>query len=258
MKNFVKKITVAIVLIVVTFIGLFFLQGHFAAKGLTEYVFSYDTENLLAYEVVRCNTSFRKPEFAFIDQEYNQYTKTDDFSIDFHYIEDTLHINQNDWTKYYIGSTDIINTTFPQLVAMVKEDCSQFQQGYDNPDPEGIGWTYTPAEPLEKQAKDIWLYSYRDVRTSDIFKEIYGDMSTMTDEELVALKRRITAEGMDSRVEDENNADLLKEEWEELTEEERQILIDTYGDWRELDDTALAEWIRRLQDDVAAGKFSLE
>ena len=169
-----------------------------------------------------------------------------------------LNISENNWGKNGVGATDIKNTTFPELVKMVKEDCGQFQDGYDNPDPDGPAWTYSKAEIIEEQAESIRLYSFRNVRYMDIFKEIYGDMSTMTDEELVALKTRITREGMDEHVETRRIIKEMEKEWETLTEDQKQKVIDTYDDWREMDDEGRVEFFNRIQSDVISGKFSLE
>ncbi len=54
----------------------------------------------------------------------------------------------------FTGATTVKNITFPELVAMVKEDCSQFQKGHGGYYGNELTWSYTEAEP-EKTPEEL-------------------------------------------------------------------------------------------------------
>ena len=247
MKKVIKILLLITILPVIY--GVFCMLQNYQIKGALEKYNESELDD--KHALIRCNYNILLPEFAYV------FFAMDQGHISFDQIKKVFWSTQ-DWDTSSTGGTTIKNTTFPELVKMVKEDCGQFQDGYDNPDPDGPAWTYSKAETIEEQAESIRLYSFRNVRYMDIFKEIYGDMSTMTDEELVALKTRITREGMDEHVETRRIIKEMEKEWETLTEDQKQKVIDTYDDWREMDDEGRVEFFNRIQSDVISGKFSLE
>ncbi len=58
-----------------------------------------------------------------------------------------------EWESEYTGGTDVENTTFPELVEMVKEDCSQFQKAKGSASDETINWSYSPYIPRPPEPK---------------------------------------------------------------------------------------------------------
>jgi hypothetical protein len=77
-------------------------------------------------EIVKCDLfDIFSPKYAFVG-EYNDELNSK--KIFFYKIKkESIFSNQN-LTDDYIGGTDIKNTTFPELLKMVKKDCSQFQK----------------------------------------------------------------------------------------------------------------------------------
>jgi hypothetical protein len=103
---------------------------------------------LVSSNYIRCDYNFFSPRVAFVDETKNRYDNNQEFSIDFHYVDDIYNISENNWTDNYIGSTDIKNTTFLELLKMVKEDCSQFQKNKEEGE---ITWGYRKAEPQKER-----------------------------------------------------------------------------------------------------------
>ena len=117
------------------------------------------------YEIVKCNLfDVMNPEYAFVGILTVYGTRS--YEVDFYNLEKNNPFSE---TKVnYTGGTTVTNTTFPELVKMVKEDCGQFQEsyidltGYENYndlsseeqskiwpeiDAKNLGWTYTPYTP---------------------------------------------------------------------------------------------------------------
>ncbi|MCK5589296.1 MAG: hypothetical protein KAI16_03225 [Candidatus Pacebacteria bacterium] len=134
-KKIIGLIILAISLVVVYF-GIYVIQNKALINSYVEY-----NEGQGENSFVRCNLSIFEPEFASVFFAMNQghisFKKTSLFSQ-----------TKQEWENSYIGGTTIKNTTFPELLKMVKEDCYQFQEDYDNPkvNEGGIDWGYREAD----------------------------------------------------------------------------------------------------------------
>ena len=121
-----------------------------------------------------------------------------------------------EWRQSRIGGTTVINTTFDELVEMIKDDCSQFQEDYDNPlvDEGGIDWGYREADPSEppKTEEDLEYEKMQDIigetRSTrymfnetftdfqqEKFTEMFGDPNSMKPEEIYEMKQGIYNNG---------------------------------------------------------------
>jgi len=208
MKYIIKKISIAAILTISIVFVLFSIQNYLAKKSLVKYIFSYNTDNLLNYATVRCNLNIFKPEFAFIDKENNKYTGKTNLSIDFHYVEDIFNIKGNDWTRYYLGSTDIKNTTFSELVKMVKEDCKQFKKSVGGFHDKTINWSYSKPSTKKEVNKEIIqnikieFQDYPD-KVRDLFIKKYGNIESMSDAEILEVNKKIKDEGLDGEIQEQ-------------------------------------------------------
>ena len=111
-----------------------------------------------------------RPDVAFVS-DHILLDDIDEMKVYFYKIKNIF--SEEEENREFIGVATIKNTTFPELVKMVKEDCSQFQEGYldytgyehlsDKErderyweiDRKNLGWTYTPyipePEPTEEE-----------------------------------------------------------------------------------------------------------
>jgi len=185
------------------------------------------------YEMVNCNFSLNNPEHAFVSFQHYIYpednTEMKFWRVDFYLLKRSNIFSQK-WDIQRTGGTTITNTTFPELVKMVKEDCSQFQADYNNPDPDGIDWGYREAEPAPtpeqvKEEEDQRYYSmvkstryqltmFTELQKSK-FIEVYGNIMTMTDDEVYQVAKRIKDNGFDESLKkyfyDSEGKPILKE-----------------------------------------------
>jgi len=233
------------------------------------------------HEVIKCNLfDFINPEFAFVGIMTVYDTRS--YEVDFYQPDDNNPFN----TKVvYTGGTTIENTTFPELVEMVKEDCDQFKKAYydkselgytdDMTDTEkterwhatelkNINWSYSKAPSQEEGNEDI-AESFRrnminnySVEGRDTFTEIYGDPFLMSNEEVVALKERIDEEGEDERIYIADRIGAFKRGYPKLTDKQKQIILDKYGEWEHLTDKELADYSARIGEDSATGELVLD
>lgn len=163
-------------------------------------------DKFIAYQVVRCDFGISNIEYAFIG-EYKD--RIDNLKTFFYEMKRKSLFTVNDWSDNYIGGTTIKNTTFPQLVAMVKEDCSQFQKGKGDYWGEDIAWSHTPAptkEELDERHVDSMRSDFVDLseESREIFYRVYGvthkDMTTNDEKTLEIYNKIEKDEGLHSDV----------------------------------------------------------
>ncbi len=89
------------------------------------------------------------------------------FNLEYVVIHDLFNVGRNEFYIYFFkqknifnferertGGTTVKNTTFPQLLKMVREDCYQFQKPKGTPRDKEINWRYvkyTPEPPKTKE-----------------------------------------------------------------------------------------------------------
>jgi hypothetical protein len=130
-------------LIVLTFI--FLLQTSLLKRSLENKWLTAKETEFNGYEFVRCNWSIFEPKVAFVD-DYILLGDIKGLEVHFYTQKNLFDFSRDSWSEsHYTGGTDVKNTTFKELVKMVKENCSQFQKGYLD---------YTGYEHLSEQEKD--------------------------------------------------------------------------------------------------------
>ncbi len=154
-----ERIIKIIIIILISFVLLYFvsfwIQNIIIKKNIDNYIlsFQYNVENIKKRDVVRCNYNILRPEFAEVELENRN--NRDILYISFWKGDILFRITKENWRKYKVGGTTISNTTFPQLLAMVKEDCYQFQKSNNwyNKESKEIKWNWSRAETKEEREK---------------------------------------------------------------------------------------------------------
>lgn len=168
------KKSIKIILILFAFIAIVILITEILIykkidkKLIEKEVFS-ESENVqnsyISYQPVKCRFSFSAMEYAFISHLHYIYPEDDvdmeSLNIGFYNVSRT-HFFSSNWKINYTGSTEVHNTTFTQLVKMVKEDCSQFQRGHGDYYGDELAWSYSPYDPeleefLERDSQEFRL-----------------------------------------------------------------------------------------------------
>lgn len=174
--------------------------------------------------------------------------------------------DEQSWLDNRTGGATVKNATYEQILSMVKEDCSQFQQPKGDPKNESINWRYVKAEQpnYKRMLIDLRRQYAKDLDSIERFNSLYGDPSDLTDEAAKKLYQKIESEGIDPQLENRFNEyekdryiSIFKSELNRITDAQKQKVIDTYGQWDDLDRDQLYEFIMRIADDREAGRFEL-
>lgn len=154
MKKIIFIFTILIVVPIIIYFGIYLIQGQTIKKSFVNY-----NEGVGNDTFIRCNYNIFNPEFAYtfnlnlISEDGYEFNKK---MISFHKPKHLFSQTNEEWESSYTGGTTIQNTTFPELVEMVKEDCSQFRKGHGDYYGEDLAWSYSPYEPEpEKSQEDI-------------------------------------------------------------------------------------------------------
>jgi len=166
----VIKVFISIIIMLLFFYSIFFiLQNHEIKNALEKY---NEAELNDEHALIRCNYNIMEPEFAYVFFAMNQG------HISFDQIN-KIFWKAKDWKTSSTGGTTIKNTTFPELVEMVKDDCSQFQGGHGDFYGEDLAWSYSPA-PTQKELDRRHIlslrseYKYYSPEVIEIFNSIYN------------------------------------------------------------------------------------
>ena len=215
-----KKVVILITILIFIFLVISQLITFNAVKST---LYDYNTkgknqivhDSIKNYDAIMCNLNIFQPKYILITSAHYQYNDIDRKSLSIGFFNISRpHIFSFNWQIEYTGGTTVKNTTFPELVKMVKEDCYQFQEDYDNPNPEtGIDWGYREAEPpkaqeeIEEEKIENYYSVIRGARYqfdnffTDFQKEkiieFYGDLSQMTDDEVYKAAKDIDENGLD-------------------------------------------------------------
>ena len=154
MKKYIQTAILTTFALSIIYFFVFASQNYIFKKTFQEYNGEdFGSDSYL----VRCNYNIFKPGFA-----YTFYFK-DRGEISFEKPGAIFSLNKNVWKDSYTGGTTVRNTTFPQLLKMVKEDCYQFQKSKGDRRDKTINWSYgkytpeapkTPQQILEEQREE--------------------------------------------------------------------------------------------------------
>ena len=136
-KTAIKIVIGLFILGIIGFFGIYFIQNKYEIKKLNNLFLGADIEkgDLTKIQSVRCNWNIFKPEYAVVHDLFNNITR--EYNIYF--------FNQKNIFSFEIeriGTTTVKNTTFEELLKMVKEDCYQFQKSKGTPKDKTINWGY--------------------------------------------------------------------------------------------------------------------
>ncbi len=142
MKKVILLIIEIIILIGIVYFGIYKYQNHSLKKS-----FSIEKkESFKEAEFVRCNWNIFNPEFAY----------TFPGTIGFYKSNNLFYQTKEEWNQNRTGGTTVKNTTFPQLLEMVKEDCEQFKKPKGERTDKTINWSYGKYKPpKEKTPEEI-------------------------------------------------------------------------------------------------------
>jgi len=162
MKKYIIT-TFAVLIVILTILIAMSYKSSYSAL-YKEKILAQDIEIQNAfknYEIVNCNFNLKNPEHAFVSFQHYIYPEDNSemkfWRVDFYDLSRTNIFSLN-WNIQRTGGTDIKNTTFPELVKMVKEDCGQFQKSKGNHDDPSINWSYseyTPEPVLSPEAQAV-------------------------------------------------------------------------------------------------------
>jgi len=202
-KKIVKIIIALTISIPILYLGVFLIQSHTLKNSFAkEQIAKFDEDT----KWIRCDSRILEPEFAFA------FGTGNGGRIGFYRSENLFYQTEKEWENNEIGGTTVINTTFPELVKMVKKDCYQFQEDYDNPlvDKGGIDWGYREVEPpkteeelkMEKKQKyydTIKGMKYQFDNFTDLqktkFTEFYGDINSMNSDKIYSVVEQLRGNG---------------------------------------------------------------
>jgi len=263
-----KKIlyVVASILLLVTAITIF--MPFLLKKDIAEIMRASEIETsewlqnrAQQYDVIRCEFNLKRPVYVFIYE--SKFEDLIDYHIHF-YEENRDTVFSQNFQSTYTGGTTVTNTTFPELVKMVKKDCEQFKHAKGDFRDMIINWSYSPAptqEEINSDAVEKLRSDYFDLvpEAREVFDGIYGDPYLASDEEALKIHDRIEKEGgMDERVFIKNKVTIFHNGYPELTDEQKKKIIDTYGEWENLTDKELADYSAAITADIISGKFTVE
>lgn len=170
MKTFTKLLYLPAALLLICFLLIFLpfiLEKHIDAIKIDSEIETNEwfQNRVQKYTIIRCESGLLRGLYGFVYE--NKFKTITDEHIHFY---QTMRDSIFSWTfnTQYTGGTTVKNTTFPELVKMVKKDCSQFQDSYFDKSELGdttgmndfekterwhetefknIRWTYSPYEP---------------------------------------------------------------------------------------------------------------
>ena len=189
MKKNIKIGLLSILGLIVIYFGTFYMQNYLLKKNLYKnYIFQYNTEDLVKYDFERCNLNIFYPEISFIELEKSEYIG-DDFGVYFYKPKNFFFQTTKEWENSYIGGATIKNTTFPELLKMVKEDCEQFQKPRGHANDKIINWRWSSYNKEEEELEK----KQREKEQKENLRQMRAE-SEMTDEEWNEFIKKIKAE----------------------------------------------------------------
>ncbi|MDD5305912.1 MAG: hypothetical protein PHU25_01190 [Deltaproteobacteria bacterium] len=142
-------------------------------------------ETLIQYDIESCHFGVLTPEYALITEEDILGDGNRDYELLYYQIENRLPFTSN-WQITYTGGTTVYNTTFPELVKMVKADCGQFQKSKGNHDDPTINWSYSPYIPEPELTPEEKAEQER----QDLVENLRLELEWLTEKELADVKQK--------------------------------------------------------------------
>jgi len=206
MKRTMKIIGIALLPLTTIPIILFFVQTYCLTHSFLK---EQNTDIRADNGFIRCNYELLEPEFVYL------FSTGNGAQMGFYKSERLFYQTEKEWDFNRTGGTTVKNTTFPELVKMVKKDCSQFQEDFDAEDPETqIDWGYREADPpeppktQEELAEEEIIEKHNNARRvltfvnesltnlqRDKFIEFYGDINSMTTDEIYQVYLQLMVSG---------------------------------------------------------------
>lgn len=199
-----------------------------------------------AYTTVKCEPyDFSSNEYVFVGHRPER-----PFDVMFYDLISGDFINEN-YEFEYMGGATIENTTFPELLQMVKQDCSQFQESKGGPKDKTINWVYaepfvgSPEPQMDEETKRVrrlsnaedymnFIYTNQPDELKALFHEIYGDPTQLEFFEKLELFAKIEEEGINQKYEEKRIIEFFTTVFNVLTDERKKAFIDTFGEWKDL------------------------
>lgn len=191
------KVSISIIVLITV---LLILSNHNIKTSLNKYWYNDENKTINYSEILRCNYDLIRPEVAFVS-DHILLEDFEELKVYFYKMENIFSKKENN--RSFIGTTTIKNTTFPELVVMVKDDCEQFQKGKGDYWGEDIAWSHTPAptqEELDERHIDSMRSDFIDLseESREIFYRIYEvihkDM-IVGDEKTLEIYNKIEEDG---------------------------------------------------------------
>ena len=187
-----KKITILIISItslVIIYFTIFIIQNNFLKKSFEKNYISLSGQHILNSELERCNYNIFNPEIVKI----TEYKESNEKDMSFYKPKNLFSQTKEEWRNSRTGGTTIENTTFNNLLKMVKEDCYQFQDGSEELEKTNIVWTYTPKRP-EKTEEEIRQEQLEEEEFNRALEAGEIEIETRTLEELKEARRKSAKE----------------------------------------------------------------
>ncbi len=168
-KKIILIIFGILTLTVFSYLVVYFIQNKTLIKS-----FSQETNTTLNEEVqlIRCNWNIFKPEFTFV------FATDDGGHMSFRESENIFWQSKENWRKNKTGGTTVQNTTFKNLLSMVKDDCYQFQKDYNWSETWGtekekteLRWQYSKLIKIDKEKEKKELEKQREKARKELKKQ---------------------------------------------------------------------------------------
>ena len=166
------------------------------------------------YEIANCDFSLKNPKHAFVSFQHYIYPEDNSemkfWRVDFYNLK-RPHIFSQNWNIQRTGGTTIKNTTFPELVAMVKEDCGQFQEGHGDYYGDKLAWSYSPyvPEPIKTQEEIEFEQKTEELRQREYDRKVDSGEIILYDSLEEVLRAAGTSEEKIKKIVEEKNEEYL-------------------------------------------------
>ncbi|PID83162.1 hypothetical protein CSB11_02345 [Candidatus Campbellbacteria bacterium] len=170
----------------ILYFSLYYIQNKNIKTHQLNYWFPSKGKKINKYESVRCSYSIFDTKSVFVSEQVilDKYKELALYFSDYSNSFFTSKVNEK-----YLGSSKVNNTTFPELLRMVKQDCEQFQKGKGNRNDKTINWIYYKNNPeldeiIKELKKDKDEEDVGDFTESEYFKELERQQKPLKGEEL--------------------------------------------------------------------------
>ncbi|MCK5589092.1 MAG: hypothetical protein KAI16_02155 [Candidatus Pacebacteria bacterium] len=192
MKKIIK-ILILIFLFNLIILTFFIYKPFLDNKNIKEVINASEVETheyfknkVQQYEVMKCEFTLKDIKHVFVYEE--KFEGELYYGIEFYNLKRDSIFSQ-ELTSEYIGGTTIKNTTFPELLKMVKEDCEQFQKPRGHANDKIINWRWSSYNKEEEELEK----KQREKEQKENLRQMRAE-SEMTDEEWNEFIKKIKAE----------------------------------------------------------------